>query len=125
ERFASLESLAAYSDDAAALIARAIGSRTFDECKHLLNLSGGQWAPVQDAWEAANDESLIANGRIADVIDAQGNKQRLVANPVKFDEAAAHLTRAPMFAEHTDDVLRELGVDDDHLIELKVAGAIT
>lgn len=125
ERFASLESLAAHADEATALISRAIGERTFEECKHLLNLSGGQWAPVQDAWEAANDESLIANGRIADVVDAHGNKQRLVANPVKFDEAAAHLTRAPMFAEHTDEVLRELGIGDHDLIGLKIEGAIT
>jgi len=125
ERFASLESLAAHAEEATLLIVHAIGSRTFEECKRLLNLSGGQWAPVQDAWEAANDESLIANGRIADVVDAQGNKQRLVANPVKFDEAAAHLTRAPMFAEHTDEVLRELGIGDHDLIELKIEGAIT
>jgi crotonobetainyl-CoA:carnitine CoA-transferase CaiB-like acyl-CoA transferase len=125
ERFGSLESLAANADEAAALIADAIGSRTFDECKRLLDLSRGQWAPVQDAWEVANDESLIANGRIADVVDAQGNPQRLVANPVKFDEAAAHLTRAPMFAEHTDEVLRELGMNDHDLIELKIEGAIT
>ncbi|CDO31249.1 CaiB/BaiF CoA transferase family protein [Mycolicibacterium porcinum] len=125
ERFASLESLAAHADEASALISSAVGARTFEECKHLLNLSGGQWAPVQDAWEAANDESLIANGRIADVVDAQGNKQRLVANPVRFDEAAAHLTRAPMFAEHTDEVLRELGIGDHDLIELKIEGAIT
>jgi crotonobetainyl-CoA:carnitine CoA-transferase CaiB-like acyl-CoA transferase len=80
---------------------------------------------VQDAWEVANDESLIANGRIADVGDAYGNKQRLVANPVKFDEASAHLVRAPLFAEHTDEVLRELGIEDRELIELKIEGAIT
>jgi crotonobetainyl-CoA:carnitine CoA-transferase CaiB-like acyl-CoA transferase len=125
ERFAALESLATYSDEATALLADAIGARTFEQCTRLLNQLGGQWAPVQDAWEVANDEALIANGRIADVRDAQGNEQRLVANPVKFDEAAAHLTRAPMFAEHTDEVLRELGIDDHDLIELKIEGAIT
>jgi crotonobetainyl-CoA:carnitine CoA-transferase CaiB-like acyl-CoA transferase len=125
ERFASLESLAANTDEATALLADAIGSRTFDDCARLLNQLGGQWAPLQDAWEVANDEALIANGRIADVRDAQGNEQRLVANPVKFDEAAAHLTRAPLFAEHTDEVLRELGMDDHQLIELKIEGAIT
>jgi crotonobetainyl-CoA:carnitine CoA-transferase CaiB-like acyl-CoA transferase len=125
QRFATLESLAAHADEATALLAEAIGSRTYDQCTTLLNALRGQWAPVQDAWEAANDEALIANGRIADVRDAQGNQQRLVANPVKFDEAAAHLTRAPMFAEHTDEVLRELGMDDHQLIELKLDGAIT
>jgi crotonobetainyl-CoA:carnitine CoA-transferase CaiB-like acyl-CoA transferase len=125
ERFASLDSLAAHADEATALLADAFGARTFDECTRLLHLLRGQWAPVQDAWEVANDESLIANGRIADVRDAHGNEQRLVANPVKFDGADAHLTRAPMFAEHTDEVLRELGMDDYELIELKVEGAIT
>jgi crotonobetainyl-CoA:carnitine CoA-transferase CaiB-like acyl-CoA transferase len=125
ERFASLESLAAHTEEATALLAAAIGARTFDECTRLLNLQCGQWAPVQDAWDVANDESLIANGRIADVRDSQGNERRLVANPVKFDEAAAHLTRAPMFAEHTDEVLRELGIEDRELIELKIEGAIT
>jgi crotonobetainyl-CoA:carnitine CoA-transferase CaiB-like acyl-CoA transferase len=44
---------------------------------------------------------------------------------VKFDDAAARLTRAPKFAEHTDEVLRELGIDDHDLIELKIEGAIT
>ena len=125
ERFASLESLAAHTDEATALLAEAIGARTFDECMQLLKLLHGQWAPVQDAWEVANDESLVANGCIANVLDAQGNPQRLVANPVKFDEAATHLTRAPMFAEHTDEVLRELGMADHELIELKIEGAIT
>jgi crotonobetainyl-CoA:carnitine CoA-transferase CaiB-like acyl-CoA transferase len=44
---------------------------------------------------------------------------------VRFDDDSAMLTRAPQFAEHTDGVLRELGVDDERLIELKIAGAIT
>ena len=44
---------------------------------------------------------------------------------MKFDNDPASLARAPQFAEHTDTVLRELGVDDDRLIELKIAGAIT
>jgi crotonobetainyl-CoA:carnitine CoA-transferase CaiB-like acyl-CoA transferase len=125
ERFATLESLAANADEATTLLVDAIGSRTFDDCTRLLNLLGGQWAPVQDAWEVANDEALVVNGRIADVVDAQGNRQRLVANPVKFDEAATELSRAPMFAEHTDEVLRELGMDDHDLIDLKFEGAIT
>jgi crotonobetainyl-CoA:carnitine CoA-transferase CaiB-like acyl-CoA transferase len=80
---------------------------------------------VQNAWEVANDESLIVNGRIAEVVDAQGSTQKLVASPAQFDEAAADLRRAPMFAEHTDEVLRELGIGEDELLDLKFDGAIT
>jgi crotonobetainyl-CoA:carnitine CoA-transferase CaiB-like acyl-CoA transferase len=124
-RFATLEALAANGDAAYAIVKDAIGARTFAECAAVLNRTTGQWTPVQDAWEVGNDESLIANGRIVEIIDAERHPQKLVANPAKFDNAELSLTRAPQFAEHTDDMLRELGVDDEKLIELKIAGAIT
>jgi crotonobetainyl-CoA:carnitine CoA-transferase CaiB-like acyl-CoA transferase len=124
-RFSSLEALAENAEAACDIVAHAIGSRTFDECVRRLKQGTGAWAAVQDGWDVGNDEALIANGRIVDIVDSDGQPQKLVANPVKFDDAALSLTRAPQFAEHTDDVLRELGLDDDALIELKVAGAIT
>jgi crotonobetainyl-CoA:carnitine CoA-transferase CaiB-like acyl-CoA transferase len=124
-RFASMESLAANADEAVALVADAIGCRTLDDCKRLLNQASGPWAQVQNAWEVANDESLIVNGRIAEVVDAQGSTQKLVASPAQFDEAAADLRRAPMFAEHTDEVLRELGIGEEELLDLKFDGAIS
>ncbi|BBZ14870.1 CaiB/BaiF CoA transferase family protein [Mycobacterium branderi] len=124
-RFESLEALAENADAAYAIVREAFARRTFDECVRLLKPTSGQWAPVQDPWDVGNDDALNANGRIVDVIDAEGQPRRLVANPVKFDEAKPSLTRAPQFAEHTDDVLRELGIDDERLIELKLAGAIT
>jgi crotonobetainyl-CoA:carnitine CoA-transferase CaiB-like acyl-CoA transferase len=124
-RFESLQAMAEHADLAYGIVHDAIAKLTFAECKEVLSRGTGQWAPVQDAWELAHDEGLTANGRIAHIVDAEGNPQHLVANPVRFDNDPAELQRAPQFAEHTDDVLRELGVDDDRLIELKIAGAIT
>jgi crotonobetainyl-CoA:carnitine CoA-transferase CaiB-like acyl-CoA transferase len=124
-RFVTFESMLVNCDAAYEIVCNAMAELSYAECKERLTPGTGQWAPVQDAWEVANDESLIANGRIAEIVDAEGNTQRLVASPVKFDNDSAQLTRAPQFAEHTDDVVRELGVDDQRLIELKIAGAIT
>ena len=124
-RFASMQSMAENADLAYGIVHDAIAKLSFAECKDVLSRGTGQWAPVQDAWELAHDEGLTANGRIATIVDAEGNSQRLVASPVKFDDDAARLGRAPQFAEHTEDVLRELGVDDERLIELKINGAIT
>jgi crotonobetainyl-CoA:carnitine CoA-transferase CaiB-like acyl-CoA transferase len=124
-RFESLQAMAQNADIAYGIVHDAIAKLTFAECKDVLSRGTGQWAPVQDAWELAHDEGLTANGRIANIVDADGNPQQLVASPVKFDDGPVELGRAPQFAEHTDDVLRELGVDDDRLIELKIAGAIT
>lgn len=124
-RFTTLEAMVEHSETAQQIVADAIGNLSFAECQALLRKGRGQWAPVQDAWEIANDEALTANGRIVEIVDAEGHPQKLVASPVRFDDDPASLTRAPQFAEHTDAVLRELGIDDDRLIELKVAGAIT
>lgn len=124
-RFASMQSMAVNAETAYEIVAEAIGKLTYSECKEVLDRGTGQWAPVQDAWDLANDEALIANGRIADIVDAEGHSQKLVASPVKFGDEPVRLNRAPQFAEHTDDVLRELGLSDDKLIELKISGAIT
>ena len=44
---------------------------------------------------------------------------------MQFDETPAAIRRAPQFAEHTDELLRELGVDDERMLALKVSGAVT
>jgi crotonobetainyl-CoA:carnitine CoA-transferase CaiB-like acyl-CoA transferase len=62
---------------------------------------------------------------IAEVLDTEGTTQELVANPVQFDETPVRISRAPQFAEHTDEILRTLGKTDDELIELKISGAVT
>jgi crotonobetainyl-CoA:carnitine CoA-transferase CaiB-like acyl-CoA transferase len=35
------------------------------------------------------------------------------------------VVRGPLFAEHTDEILAELGISDERLVELKIAGAVT
>ena len=69
--------------------------------------------------------SLRANGGIAAVTDADGRQRELVASPVRFGGENVRMTQAPQFAEHTDQILRELGWSDDDIIALKIDGAIT
>jgi crotonobetainyl-CoA:carnitine CoA-transferase CaiB-like acyl-CoA transferase len=92
--------------------------------EHLATLAG-PWSPVQNPLEVAKDPQMLANGYVVDVTDADGQARQLVANPVQFDETPPTLTRGPLFAEHTDDILRELGKTDEELIELKIEGACT
>lgn len=125
ERFDTVERLMANAAAAADLVAGIIASRPYDEWVRLLARGEGQWATVQNSWEVGQDPSLRANGMIARVIDAEGVERELVANPVQFGETPVTLTRAPQFAEHTDEVLRELGFSDDELIDLKLTGAAT
>jgi crotonobetainyl-CoA:carnitine CoA-transferase CaiB-like acyl-CoA transferase len=124
-RFATMDAIFQNSEEIGDWFAEAIAGRSYVEWIERLKSLSGPWAPVQNSWDVGNDEALIANGRITDIVDADGVGQKLVANPVKFDDAPVQMTRAPQFAEHTDDILRELGLDDEQLIELKIAGAVT
>jgi crotonobetainyl-CoA:carnitine CoA-transferase CaiB-like acyl-CoA transferase len=125
ERFNTVEKLMANAPAAGELVAGIVAEKPFDEWPALLDRIGGQWATVQDAWGVANDTSLRDNGMIASFDDADGVSRHMVTNPVQFDETPAELQRGPLFAEHTDEVLRELGLTDERLIELKIAGAVT
>ena len=80
---------------------------------------------MQNTWEVGQDPALRGIGQIADVVDTEGTTRQLVANPVQFDREPPSLTRGPLFAEHTDEILRELGIEDDELLNLKISGAVT
>ena len=125
ERFADTGRLMKNSAAAAAIIADVIGARPLAEWTARFADMEGQWAVAQDAWEVGQDPALRANGLIAGVTDADGVRRELVANPVQFDEVPVSITRAPQFAEHTDEILAELGMSGEKLIELKLAGAVT
>jgi crotonobetainyl-CoA:carnitine CoA-transferase CaiB-like acyl-CoA transferase len=125
ERFDSGEKLMENAGIAREEIAGVLGSRTKDELVDALKGIEGQWSVVQNAWDVAQDVSLRANGQIAAVLDAEGVERELVASPVLFDRAPVTLTRAPLFAEHTDEILAELGKNDEQVLELKIAGAAT
>jgi crotonobetainyl-CoA:carnitine CoA-transferase CaiB-like acyl-CoA transferase len=110
---------------AAEILQNQIAGRTLSEWMAQFADMEGQWGVAQDPWEVAQDPALRANGMIAEVLDVDGARRELVASPVQFDETPTRLTRAPQFAEHTDEILRGLGKSDDELINLKIVGAVT
>jgi crotonobetainyl-CoA:carnitine CoA-transferase CaiB-like acyl-CoA transferase len=125
DRFDSAEKIMANTEAAREIIQSVIAGATYGEWLERFQTLEGQWAPVQNSFEIGNDAQLRANGYIAPVVDAEGNDRELVANPVQFDETPANLVRAPQFAEHTDEILRELGLSDDDIIALKIEEAVT
>ncbi|GAA0556214.1 CoA transferase [Actinomadura livida] len=125
ERFDGVENIMKNAAAAGEIVAEIIAARDHAEWAELLKGTDGQWALVQEPWDVAQDPSLRANGLIAALEDADGVPRELVANPVQFDETPVELRRAPQFAEHTDEVLRELGWSEDELIQLKIDGAVT
>jgi crotonobetainyl-CoA:carnitine CoA-transferase CaiB-like acyl-CoA transferase len=119
-RFASTELIAANTAEAVELLSKAIATRTLAEWSERFATLSGPWAPVQDTLQAAGDAQVRANEYVV-----RAGELELVANPVQFDVAAPHTGPAPGFAEQTEEILIELGLDWDRIIELKTAGAVT
>lgn len=119
-RYATDEQIAANTAEAVEILTKAIATRTLAEWTERFATLAGQWAPVQDTLQAADDPQVRANEYVV-----QAGELELVANPVQFDVAAPESGPAPGFAEQTDEILMELGFDWDRIIELKTAGAVT
>jgi len=125
DRFATAEALMGNAPAAADIVQDVLATRPLAEWVARFAGMEGQWAVAQDPWEVGQDPAVRANGLIAEVVDCEGTPRELVANPVQFDEKPTQITRAPQFAEHTDEILRALGKSDDELIDLKISGAVT
>ena len=124
-RFDTTDKVIANAVQAGAIIAEELRGRPYAEWVERFATLEGPWEPVQNSVELGNDPMLVANGYVGEVTDVEGKTQRLVAAPVQFDERPADLSRGPQFAEHTDEILAELGVTESEMIDLKVAGAVT
>jgi crotonobetainyl-CoA:carnitine CoA-transferase CaiB-like acyl-CoA transferase len=119
-RFATAESIAEHTAEAVEILRKVMAGRTLPEWSKRFATLAGPWAPVQDTLQAAADAQIRANEYIVTAGDLE-----LVANPVQFDVGAPHTAGAPGFAEQTEEILLELGLDWDRIIELKTAGAVT
>ena len=125
DRFATPEALQDHCAEAGAIITAAMAARTYDQLVEHFRTYEGQWAPTNTFAEIARDPQVVANGYVSTVFDVGGTERQLVAAPIQFDERSPALRRAPQFAEHTDDILRELARTDDELMQLKIDGAVT
>jgi len=125
DRFTSAEGLMANAPEVGGAVAEAIAEKPYAYWLEHLQTMEGQWAPLQNLAELVEDPQVKANGYVVPITDADGNERRLVANPVQFDERPPPTVRAPLFAEHTDEILREIGRSEDEIMQLKIDGACT
>ena len=125
ERFATM---VARRDNAAAcvaVLAEVFAARTADEWCDALRGATGVWSLVQTAREAGHDQQARANGYVREARSAEGASYVSVSSPVRFDGHDPGHIPAPAHGADTDEVLQGLlGMTNDELIELKIAGAV-
>ena len=125
-RFAGAESRLHNSDDLDKLVESWTSAQNAEEAMHLLQDAGVAAGVVQTGQDMAeNDPHLRERGLFQKVPDAAGVTRTIERAPYKLSLTPGSVTRgAPEFGADQDFVLREiLGVDDEELAEMAIAGA--
>lgn len=123
-RFATREAFTENADAAREVLAEIFATATTEEWRDRLASMQGQWAPFQTLTQLPSDPQVLANEYIREVALGDGETFRLVANPVQFDGTPPELRKGPEHAQHTEEILMDLGLAWERIEALKASGAI-
>jgi crotonobetainyl-CoA:carnitine CoA-transferase CaiB-like acyl-CoA transferase len=124
-RFSDIKALMANAEAATTFIIKAFASKPLDYWRGHLRTMKAQWAIVQSLLDLANDEQALANDMLFEV-EAPGHDKpmKLTRGPVQFDKEPVRTCRAPRAGEHTETILREIGLADERIETLKASGTV-
>ncbi len=100
----------------------AFATRDQADWRAILSEKGIVFEVVAESADIPNDQQMHANGVI---VPFEGGEMMTIANPINVDGADKVTPRYPPgLGQHSDDVLREIGYDEDRLAKLRTNGTI-
>jgi crotonobetainyl-CoA:carnitine CoA-transferase CaiB-like acyl-CoA transferase len=104
---------------------RVFDTRAREEWLRLFKEHGLMFSPVQKIHEVFTDPQALENGYIVDFDHGVLGRKKIPGYPVYFSQVKAGTrTMAPGLGEHTDAVMRDIGISDGEIAELKKEGII-
>jgi crotonobetainyl-CoA:carnitine CoA-transferase CaiB-like acyl-CoA transferase len=124
-RFATNGGRFAHRDELAVLIGQKLQAHTSDEWEEILNDNGIPCGPIYTMAQSLEHPQVRHREMVVELPHPTLGSARLLGLPVKLSDTPLHIRRhPPLFAEHTDEILRELGLADDELADLRERGVI-
>ncbi|MBW0019166.1 MAG: CoA transferase [Mycobacterium sp.] len=124
ERFVPSSNLIANAAEATAIFTKVFASQDLAHWRKALQDEPGVWAALATPRETLNDPQVEPNGYTVTNVDDHGERYRIVAAPVQFDETPPAPARAPEHGQHTEEILLELNVEWDEIERAKDLKAI-
>jgi len=124
-RYDTNEKRTVSSTELAPILERLIRKKTTDEWQTLLMEKGVPCGAVGDWSSFFNDPQVEAMEMNQQTDHTLIGPARVTGVPINFEKTPGRIQRAaPMLGEHTEEVLKELGYDDETIAALKAAGAV-
>ncbi len=101
------------------------GTNTAAHWLRVLDEKGLPCGPVQDMVQALNDPQTLARGMVVEVEHSTLGRVKTIGLPVKFSSTPGTVrSGAPVYGEHTREVLREYGFDTQQIETFEKEGAV-
>src|SRR5215470_3254022 len=99
-------------------------TKTKFEAMEELNKHEIPCGPILSMEELAAEPSLRATGTVVEVDHPKRGKYLTVGNPIKMSDSPTEVKRSPLLGEHTNEVLKELGLSAAEINALHTAKVI-
>jgi crotonobetainyl-CoA:carnitine CoA-transferase CaiB-like acyl-CoA transferase len=125
ERFATALSRARHSAELLARLGSIFATRPRDAWLASLEAEDVPCAPILDPDEVFDHPQIVANEMLVETFHPLAGRTRTVSQPVRLPASEPMVTRrAPLFGEHTEDVLREWGYDEPAIRMFEAEGVV-
>lgn len=124
ERFVTNADRVEQMDELEAELAAVFKRRSTEEWMETLVDAGVPAAPVQGVADALDNPQIRARGVVTEV-ENDGTKIPVIDHPLNFEHASSGFESPPPdLGQHTREILREAGYDDDDIDRLRADGAL-
>ncbi|RUR37729.1 CaiB/BaiF CoA transferase family protein [Vreelandella populi] len=124
-RFITNHDRGQHVDELEALLEELMAEASVEEWLTLCDSAGVPAGPINNFADAMADEHYLARGMVEEMEHPVIGKMKTIGFPSKFSLTPSTIrSAAPLFAQHTDEVLEGLGFANEELSHLRAEGCI-